>query len=128
MLVSFDSFDKQRYPVLTGAKMTKNNLMAHLLCLFSLFGCNAEQQDGQKAMTVEAGCAMCIYEMDGIDKCTLAVKIDDKTYLVKGSAMLDHGDAHEDDGMCMTARQALVDGRIEDGYFFADEFQLIPKK
>ena len=32
----------------------------------------------------EIGCGMCIYGMDGVRQCKLAVKVDGKAYLLKG--------------------------------------------
>jgi hypothetical protein len=75
------------------------------------------------AKEVEAGCAMCIYGMADAS-CELAVKIDDKVYLVEGSKLDDHGDAHAPDGMCMIARTAYVEGRIEGHKFIAQKFEL----
>jgi uncharacterized protein involved in copper resistance len=79
------------------------------------------------AKTVEAGCGMCIFKMEGVKKCELAVKIDGKPYLVEGSAMFDHGDAHAEGGMCKSARMAVVEGKIEGDKFKATKFELKPK-
>jgi hypothetical protein len=56
--------------------------------------------------------------------CELAVKIDGKVYGVEGSKLDDHGDAHAADGMCMVARQAYVEGRIEGDKFVAQRVEL----
>lgn len=79
------------------------------------------------AQTIEAGCAMCIYKMEGVEKCSLALKIDGKPYLVEGASIFDHGDAHAADGLCKSARQAVVKGKIENGKFVATQFELKPK-
>lgn len=64
--------------------------------------------------TVTAGCGLCIFGMKGVNSCKLAIEVDGKHYLVRGSRLDDHGDAHAADGMCNVSRQAVVDGRIED--------------
>ncbi len=75
---------------------------------------------------VEAGCASCIFNIKGVKGCKLAVKIGAKPYLVTGSDMDDHGDAHGPSGLCVTARKALVTGQIEGDKFAAKSFELQP--
>ena len=75
---------------------------------------------------VEAGCATCIFNMPGVTGCKLAVKLDGTPYLVTGSDMDDHGDAHGPSGLCLTARQALVTGEIVGDKFAAKGFELQP--
>ncbi len=75
---------------------------------------------------VEAGCATCIFYMPGVKGCKLAVKIGGKPYLVTGSDIDDHGDAHGRSGLCVTARRALVTGKIEGDKFAAKSFELQP--
>ncbi len=74
-----------------------------------------------------AGCATCIFEMKGVTGCKLAVEIDDKAYLVTGSGIDDYGDAHAPDGLCNTAREAIVEGRIEGDRFVAERIELLPQ-
>ncbi len=101
-----------------------------------LAGCQSSQKAGTgpgpdgvvKGRQVEAGCSLCIYDVESDQGCTLAIKMNDKVYLVTGTDMHDHGDAHADDGMCMVARQAVVDGKVEDGRFAATSFKLLPRK
>jgi len=73
---------------------------------------------------IAVGCAMCIYEMDGVDDCVLAVKIAGKPYLVEGSDIDDHGDAHAADGLCNAEHQAVAVGRIEDGKYVAQRIEI----
>lgn len=73
----------------------------------------------------EAGCAMCIYHMPGVRECVLAVKLDGRAYLVKGSSIDDHGDAHAVDGLCNTGRKARVNGRFEGEVFVAEGVELV---
>ncbi|MGE0480402.1 MAG: DUF6370 family protein [Phycisphaerae bacterium] len=79
----------------------------------------------RSARMVEAGCAMCIFHMPGIQECRLAARIDDRSYLVRGSSIDDHGDAHAADGLCNTARSANVWGVVDGGYFVAEQFELV---
>ncbi len=67
----------------------------------------------------EIGCAMCVYKMAGVEDCRLAVRIDGQAYLVEGSGIDDHGDAHAADGLCNVSRQADVNGSFRDGRFMA---------
>jgi len=75
---------------------------------------------------VEAGCATCVYDMRGVKGCKLAVKIDGKAYLVTGTEIDDHGDAHGPTGLCVTARKAAVTGKVEGEKFVATSFELQP--
>jgi len=83
-------------------------------------------QHAVAARTVEAGCASCIFNMEGVSGCKLAVKIDGKAYLVTGTEIDDHGDAHGPAGLCVTARKALVTGKVEGEKFVATSFELEP--
>lgn len=78
------------------------------------------------AQVVTAGCATCIFDMDGVNGCKLAVEVDGRKYLVSGSGIDDHGDAHASDGLCNARRQAIVNGRIERDRFVADRIKLLP--
>lgn len=78
--------------------------------------------------TVKAGCASCIFDMKEAEGCMLAVSIDDKPYLVKGSKIDEHGDAHGPNGLCSKASDAVVTGRIEGDWFVADSFELVPSE
>ncbi len=73
------------------------------------------------ARIVEAGCASCIFDMQGVEGCTLAVKIDGKPYLVTGADVDAHGA-----GLCSSAKKAKVVGKIEGGKFVATSFELQP--
>ncbi len=71
------------------------------------------------AMTVEVGCASCIYEMEGVEDCELAARIDGKAYLVE----LDGFDAHGS-GLCAGTKTAVVTGAIEGDRFHATSLEL----
>lgn len=90
----------------------------------------AERQDvraGREApLTVEAGCGACVFKMPGVTGCPLAVRIDGRAYLVHGSDIDAHGDAHAPDGLCNAERRARVRGHLDADVFVAEEFVLLP--
>ena len=73
--------------------------------------------------TVEVACGSCIYEMEGVQGCKTAVKIDGKPYLVTGGSL----DAHTS-GLCSGEKQAVVAGEVKDGKFVASKIELVGKK
>ena len=76
--------------------------------------------------SAKAGCATCIFHMKGVEGCKLAIAIEGRHYLVQGSDIDDHGDAHASDGMCNTARRAKVKGKISGDRFVAEELRMLP--
>lgn len=70
---------------------------------------------------VETGCGKCMYKLDGVTSCSLAVKIDGKAYLVSGADV----DARSA-GLCGASKQAEVAGKIVDGKYIASSFKLKP--
>ena len=76
---------------------------------------------------VEASCGMCNFGMDNRD-CSLAIRVGEKTFNVKGTGMEDHGDSHADDGFCNAVRIANVKGKISKGKFKSESFALIGSK
>lgn len=81
----------------------------------------------KKVLTVEASCGQCQFKMKG-KGCTLAVRIDGKSYFVDKSHIDDFGDAHGKMGFCNAIRKAKVQGDIVDGKFVATYFEIIDKK
>lgn len=75
------------------------------------------------AMTriVEAGCASCLFNMEGVKGCKLAVRIDGKPYLVTGADVDAHGA-----GLCSSAKKAKVVGKIKGDKLLAISFELQP--
>lgn len=60
---------------------------------------------------LEVGCGSCIYEMEGVEGCELAAKVDGKPYLVTGVEFDTHGS-----GLCNSASKAKITGSVtEDG-------------
>ena len=86
-----------------------------------LIACTGAASDLRaSAMTLEVGCASCIYEMEGVEDCELAARIDGKTYLVE----LEGFDAHSA-GLCAGAKTAVVTGAIEGDRFHATNLELV---
>lgn len=79
-----------------------------------------------KNQIVEASCGMCQFKQKTDKGCVLSVKIDSKVYIVTGTGINDHGDAHGDDGFCNGIRKAKVSGEIKGSAFAASEFNLLP--
>lgn len=81
----------------------------------------------KKIQTVETSCGLCQFGMKSKD-CSLAVRIDGKSYFVDGTSIDDHGDAHGKDGFCEAIRKAEVQGEIVNNRFKATYFKLLPVK
>ena len=105
--------------------------MKSLFVLFlSFLSLSVFAQDKSKAVKsdkqlVEAGCGICKLGMKG-DDCELAVRINGKSYLVEGTSIDEHGNAHAEDGFCNYVRKAEVKGEVVDNKFRASYFRLIP--
>ena len=88
---------------------------------------NTQNPDpNKKLLTVEASCGQCQFKMTG-KGCTLAIRIDGKSYFVDKAKIDDFGDAHSKMGFCNAIRKAKVQGDIIDGKFVATFFELIDK-
>jgi hypothetical protein len=79
----------------------------------------------KKIEVVEASCGLCKFGMDTKD-CSLAIRIKGKPYLVDGTGIDDHGDAHEKAGFCNAIRKAEVQGEIVNNRFKITYFKLLP--
>lgn len=86
------------------------------LAVFLCLGCTSETdpqpdaESGGEAVTaasVEIGCAMCIFNQDGVDTCTPAVKMGDKVLLLEGY------EPESEHALCNASKKAVVDGRIQ---------------
>ncbi len=98
--------------------------MRFLFILLFLFACSAK--DTVKFdQIVEASCGQCMFAMDEKVGCDLAVRINQKSYFVRGAAIDDFGDAHAEDGFCNFIRKAKVKGHIEESIFVVSSFELV---
>ncbi len=114
----------------------KKIIFGLLVCAFAITA-HAQTHSTAKTSTVtavpkqivEASCGECKLGMKETG-CSLAVRINGKSYLVTGNAQpLDkYGDAHAEHGMCNEIRKAEVEGEIRDGKFVATTFKLLPVK
>lgn len=57
--------------------------------------------------------------------CTLAIRIDGKSYFVEKADIDEFGDAHSKEGFCNAIRKAKVQGEIVGDKFVASYFELI---
>ena len=102
--------------------------IAALAMLTAAAGCQkqtATTESFDEMMVVEASCGQCQFGLAG-DGCDLAVRVDGQAWLVDGTAIDDHGDAHAADGFCNAVRSARVTGAVEEDRFVATSFELIP--
>lgn len=74
--------------------------------------------------TVKTSCGECNFGLPG-DDCTLAIRMDDKTYFVQGTHIDSFGNAHGDDGFCNAIRKAEVQGTVKDSFFVVSYFRLL---
>ena len=102
----------------------KFKLLFIVLLIFS--SCATSKRNKDIEGIYDIACGKCIYEMTG-DECDLAILIDGKHYYVDGSGVSDHGDEHEDDGLCETSRKAQVKGKIKYGIFLAEYVKILPE-
>ena len=86
----------------------------------------AKPDPDKKIQVVEASCGLCQFGLK-IKDCSLAVRMDNKVYLVDGTSIDDHGNAHAKDGFCNAIRKAEVQGELVDNRFKATYFKLIDK-
>jgi len=100
---------------------------AMLFISSSLFSQNAKSQTidpNKKTLIVEASCGQCQFKMAG-KGCTLAVRIDGKSYFVDKAKIDDFGDAHAKMGFCNAIRKAKVQGELMNGKFIVSYFEII---
>ena len=80
----------------------------------------------KKVLLVEASCGQCQFKMAG-KGCTLAIRINGKSYFVDQANIDAFGDAHGEDGFCNAISKAKVQGEIVNNKFVATYFELIKK-
>ena len=81
----------------------------------------------KKVLIVEASCGECQFKMKG-KGCTLAIRIEGKSYFVGKANIDDFGDAHSNEGFCNAIRKAKVQGQIVGDKFIASFFEIIDTK
>ena len=69
--------------------------------------------------TVEVGCAMCVYDMDGVSSCRLAAKVGDNPVLVSGVEV----DLH-DHGLCEACGTAVMSGHLDGDMLVATSVEM----
>jgi hypothetical protein len=108
----------------------KSFILFSLLFISSLsFGQNSPKRTldpNKKTLIVEASCGQCQFKMAG-KGCTLAVRIDGKSYFVEKADIDEFGDAHAKEGFCNAIRKAKVQGEIVGEKFVASYFEIIEK-
>ena len=80
--------------------------------------------DGTVKGLVLASCGMCNFGMKNQKHCSLAIHVNEQSYVVKGTGIEDHGGSHAKDGFCNAVRVASVAGTVKDGLFLAESFEL----
>lgn len=86
---------------------------------------DVKTEEKKDVQLVEASCGSCMLGLEG-SGCSLAVKIDGKSYPVEGVDFHKLGDPHAKHGMCNAIRVAEVSGELEEGVFIASTFNLLP--
>lgn len=81
----------------------------------------------KKLLMVDAACGQCQFKMAG-KGCTLAVKINGKSYFVDKAHIDAFGDAHGEEGFCNAISKAKVQGTIVNNKFVATYFELVKNK
>ena len=71
---------------------------------------------------------MCNFNMEDRNDCSLAIKIGETAYDVKGTGIDDHGDSHAKDGFCNAVRVAEVTGKINKDKFYSKSLVLQQSK
>ena len=99
--------------------------MSKLYCFIVLMVLLLSCTEETKIQVVEAACGQCQFNMTEKSGCDLAVRMNGKSYFVDNTNIDDHGDAHADDGFCSTVRTAQVKGKIVEGRFKVELFELI---
>jgi hypothetical protein len=67
----------------------------------------------------EVSCAHCQYKAPGVTACAPGVKVNGKTYVLTGAPV----DVVKE-GLCATAKQATVEGKIEGDKFVATKVEI----
>tara|TARA_X000000368_G_C23034946_1_gene714195 strand:- start:1493 stop:1813 length:321 start_codon:yes stop_codon:yes gene_type:complete len=98
--------------------------MRFLFIFLFVFACSTKEMDKLNQI-VEASCGQCMFAMVDQVGCDLAIRINEKSYFVRGAAIDDFGDAHAEDGFCNSIRKAKVKGHVEESIFIVSSFELL---
>lgn len=101
--------------------------LTFIICLL-LFSTTTQAQKKEKTYKVLTACGQCQFDMASTTGCALAIKISDKTYWVDGSSISDHGNEHDENGLCRTVKKAKAKGTFDGNRFKSSSFALIPEK
>lgn len=96
-------------------------LRVFLVLLLAGAGCTAPAAAEPTPQEMAAGCATCVYGMEGIEGCVLAVLVDGRPLLVTGVPIPGH-----ETGICDREIRAQVAGRREGDRFVATSFAAQP--
>ncbi len=106
-------------------------LFLFALCTLPLMGCEDASADAATVEVndevIEVACGMCQLNMDA-SSCEPAVRIEGKTYFMDGAPAELTEHEHDADGICMCIREAKVTGKVVDGRFKAEKFELQPQE
>ena len=112
-----------------------------LVCVFlTLVACDASTRDRVSVFSVatqiagtieserlEVSCGQCQFGLQE-EGCDLAVRIEGRSYLLDGTSIDDHGDAHSQNGFCNCIREAIVSGELQGDRLVVEKFELLPRE
>jgi hypothetical protein len=75
---------------------------------------------GIVSQELEIGCAMCVYHMEGVSKCTPAAKVGEKPLLLEGFT------SESEHALCGGAKKAKVEGKVEGDKLVATKVEILP--
>ena len=106
--------------------ITITSLMLLSIASFAQNPTSKTLDPNKKVLKVDASCGQCKFKMKG-DGCTLAVRMNGKSYFVDKSNIEDYGDAHAKTGFCNASRKAKVQGEVGDNKGGASYFERMEK-
>lgn len=102
--------------------------LATLFCLVSFSQNEVKKKlvfdPAKPVYELDASCGTCKFKMKA-KGCPLAVKFEGKPYLVEGTDIDEHGDAHSEEGFCNAIRKAKVQGEVVGDKFVVTYFELL---
>ena len=82
-------------------------------------------ENGNIEGIVITSCGQCKLGYKEKPGCSLTIKIGESIYLVDGTSIHDHGDAHGNEGFCNAVRVAWATGQIKKDVFHTKSFALV---